>query len=68
MDLEVPSVTLLTVRVGQDLLINTALCNGTCILSIDGNLNTRLIAIVVGPMYAQKFATIYAFAAAVAAT
>lgn len=63
MDLGVTSVTLLTVSVGQDLLVNTALCNGNCILSIDGNLNARLIAIVVGPMYGQEIAIIYALAA-----
>ena len=37
MNLGVTSVTLLTVPVGQDLFVNTALCNGNCILSIDGN-------------------------------
>ena len=37
LDLGVSNVTLVTVPAGQDLLISTAICNGNCILSIDGN-------------------------------
>lgn len=36
-ELGTANVTLITVPAGQDLIISTALCNGNCLLSIDGS-------------------------------